>query len=104
MLFCCLSVQFLSVCLLLSLSMDLVSEINAFIHSFIHNFVKSRAINAAAQILLVDAFVNDTIVCFSRFRGGSLDIINLMQSMKANTINKTVKALFYDVNASSSGT
>jgi len=27
-----------------------------------------------------------------------------MQSMKANTINKTVKALVYDVNASSSGT
>ena len=44
------------------------------------------------------------IVCFSRFRGGPLDIINLMQSMKANTINKTVKALVYDVNASSSGT
>jgi len=49
----------------------------------IYNFVASRAINAAAQILPVDAFANDKIVCFSRFRGGALDIINLMQSVES---------------------
>jgi len=44
-----------------------------------------RASNAAVQVLLVDALANDRTVCFSRLRGGPLDIINLIDSTNQKT-------------------